>query len=68
MEATVSYLLMKQKYTSSKQKKPEIKDYALCLDNILQLIIWKKTGQVGVVKFFSVDFIPIDTNDILGIH
>ena len=31
---------------------------------ILQLIIWKKTGLKGVVKFFSVDFNPIDTNDI----
>ena len=28
----------------------------------------KKPGLVGVVKFFSVDFIPIDTNDILDIH
>ena len=35
---------------------------------ILQLIIWKKTGLKGVVKFFSVDFNPIDTNDILDIH
>ena len=28
----------------------------------------KKTGLKWVVKFFSVDFIPIDTNDILDIH
>ena len=28
----------------------------------------KKTGLKGVVKFFSVDFNPIDTNDILDIH
>ena len=33
MEATVSYLLMLQKYISSKQK-TEIKDFALCLGNI----------------------------------
>ena len=34
---------------------------------VLQLIIWK-TGLKGVEKFFSVDFNPIDTSDILGIH
>ena len=28
----------------------------------------KKTGLKGSVKFFSVDFNPIDTNDILDIH
>ena len=28
----------------------------------------KKTGLKGVIKFFSVDFNPIDTNDILDIH
>ena len=27
-----------------------------------------KTGLKGVVKFFSVDFNRIDTNDILDIH
>ena len=35
---------------------------------ILQLIIWKKSGLKGVVKIFSVDFNPIDANDILDIH
>ena len=34
MEATVSYLLMLQKYINSKQKTLHCKDYALCLDNI----------------------------------
>ena len=34
MEATVSYLLMLQKYINSKQKGSEIKDYAFCLGNI----------------------------------
>ena len=34
MEATVSYLLMVQKYIKSKQKIQEIKDYTLCLGNI----------------------------------
>ena len=28
----------------------------------------KNTGLKGVVHFFSVDFNPIDTNDILDIH
>ena len=28
----------------------------------------KKTGLKGIVKFFSVDFNPIDTNNILDIH
>ena len=35
---------------------------------ILQLIIRIKTGLKGVVKVFSFDFNPIDTNDILDIH
>ena len=34
MEATVSYLLMLQKYINSKQKNSEMKDYTLCLGNI----------------------------------
>ena len=28
----------------------------------------KRTGLGGVIKFFSVDFNPRDTNDILDIH
>ena len=28
----------------------------------------KETGLKGVVKLFSVDFNPIDTNNILDIH
>ena len=34
MEATVSYLLMLEKYINSKQKNSEIKDYTLCLGNV----------------------------------
>ena len=34
MEATVSCLLMLQKYIDSKQKNKKIKDYALCLGNV----------------------------------
>ena len=35
---------------------------------ILQLIIWKNTGLKEIAEFFSVDFDPIDTNDILDIY
>ena len=55
-----------------KAKNSEIKDYALCLGNISNNFtinnLKKKTGLKGVVIFFSVDFNPIDTNDILDIH
>ena len=53
-----------------KAKSSEIKNYALCLGNISKdfTINMKKTGLKGSVKIFSVDFNPIDTNDILDIH
>ena len=57
MRATVFYLLMLQKYINSKQKTQKF-----TINNI------KKIGLKRVVKFFSVDFNPIDTNDILDIH
>ena len=70
MEATVSYLLMLQKYISSKQK---IQNKILCTvlvnvskDSIINNM--KKAGLKEVAKFFSVDFNPIDTNNILDIH
>ena len=53
-----------------KAKDSEIKDYTLCLGNISKdftINNMTKTGLKGVVKFFSVDFNPID-NDILDIH
>ena len=34
MEAAISYLLILQKYISSKQKNSEIINYTLCLGNI----------------------------------
>ena len=40
MEATVSYLLMLQKYIISKQKNSEIKDYALRLGNVTRFYNW----------------------------
>ena len=43
----------------------------MCLGNVSKdftINNMKKTGLKGVVIFFSVDFDPIDTNDILDIH
>ena len=55
-----------------KAKNSEIKDYARCLGNISNNFtindLKKKPGLKGAVKFFSVEFNPIDTNDILDIH
>ena len=55
-----------------KGKNSEVKDYALSLGNISKDFtinnLEKKTGLKGVAKFFSVDFNPIDTNNILDIH
>ena len=54
-----------------KAKNSEIKDYTLGLGNVLKdftINSMKKTGLKGAVKFISVDFNPIDTNDILDIH
>ena len=71
METTVSYLLMLQKYISSKQKNLKKKDYAPCLGNISKNFttknMKKKTGLKRTVKIFPDDFDPIDTNDILNI-
>ena len=52
-------------------KNSETKDYGLCLGNISKDFTvnnMKKTELKGVVKIFSVDFNPIDTNNILDIH
>ena len=71
MEATVSYLLMPQKYINSKQK-TQIKDYALCLGNISKdftinnMKKKKKTGLKGLVNVFS-DYIETDRIDIVYI-
>ena len=59
----------KKVYQFKVKKKSEIK--ALCLGNISKdftINNLKKAGLKGVVQFFSVDFNPIDTNDILDIH
>ena len=49
-----------------KAKNFEIKDYTLWSGNISKVFTidnLKKTGLKGVVKYFSADFNPIDTND-----
>ena len=54
-----------------KAKDSETKNYALSLGNISKAFTihnMKKTGFKGVAIFFSVDFNPIDTSDILDIH
>ena len=71
MEATVSYFLMLQKYINS-NKKTEIKDCAQYLGNVSKdftINNMKKKNRIKrICKIFSVNFNPIDTNDILGIH
>ena len=59
MKATAFYLLILQKIYQFKAKNSE-KD--VTIDNM------KKIGLKGVAIFFSVDFSPIDTNNILDIH
>ena len=54
-----------------KAENSEIEYYALCLGNISKdftINNMKETGLKGFVKSFSVDFNPIDTNDVLDIH
>ena len=49
----------------------EIKYYALRLDSISKYFTinnMEKTIIKGIVKFFSVDFISVDANDVLDIH
>ena len=54
-----------------KAKDSEIKDYALCLGNVSKdftINNMEERGSKGVVKFFSLDFNPIDSNSILDIY
>ena len=62
MQATVSYLLMLQKYISSKQKDSEIKKYLLGFGDISGEFLANnkiKTGLNWNFYEFSVDFINI---------
>ena len=53
----------------NKAKISETKDYVLCLSNVSKDFtindMKKKTGLKGVVKFFSVDFNPINTKNMI---
>ena len=54
-----------------KARDSEKKDYTMCLGNISKdftINNIKKNRIKTKCKIFSVDFNPIDTNDILGIH
>ena len=72
MEATVFLFVNPTKIYQFKAKGSEIKDYALCLGNVSKYLtvnnMKQKTGLKEVAKFFSVDFNPADTNNIIGIH
>ena len=49
----------------------EIKNYALCLVNVskdFKINNMKKAGSKGLVKSSSIDFYPIDNNDISDTH
>ena len=68
MEVTAFYLLNTLK---SKVKHSEINNNALHLGNISKNFTvnnMTKNRIKKIVKFFSVYFNPIDTNDILDIH
>ena len=76
MEATVpsnsiNFIVNATKVYHFKAKNSGIKDYALCLGNVSNDFTsnnMKQTRLKGVVNFFSVDFNPIDINNILDIH
>ena len=51
-----------------KVKISETKDYALCLGNISKDFTIEKSKKQDSNNFFSVDFNPIDTNNILDIN
>ena len=70
MGATVFYLLMLQKYISSKQKILKFKEYPLCLGNIsgdFSANKMKTTRLNGCVYNFS-DYRAFDTSNIIDIN
>ena len=70
MEATVFYLLMLKKVYRFKENSVT-KDYSLCLGNVskgFMISNMNKTELKGVAIFFSFDFNPSDTNDIIDIY
>ena len=68
MEAIVFYFLILQKIYQFKAKDSEIKQYPLCLRNILEDFLdsnMKKTGLNGCMYNFSVDYRAFDTSNII---
>ena len=74
MEATAFYTIMKATFVNAtkiyqiKVKISETKDYALCLGNISKDFTIEKSKKQDSNNFFSFDFNPIDTNNILDIN
>ena len=71
IEATVSYLLILQKYINSKQKILKQKKYSLCLGNASKASTsgnMRKTGLNRYVYEFSVEYNILDTIYIINIH
>ena len=70
MQATVSHLLMLQKYINSSQRLWKIRLYTAlrqCFKRFYNLQ-YEKTGLKRTAKFFSVDYNAFDTNDMLDLH
>ena len=72
MESTVFFFVNATKKYQLKAKDSEKKDYELCLCNVSKDFkinnMKKKTRLKLVGKFLSVDFNPIETNNIIGMH
>ena len=67
MEAKNFLFVNTTKIYQFKAKDSEIKDYTPCLGNISKdSAIYNM--RKGSVNFFSVEFNPIDTNNVLDIH
>ena len=71
MEQIVIYLLLVQKLLSLKQSNSEIVANPSCLGSVsrdFSVDNIKKTGLIGYVYDFSIDFNAIVVDDILDIH
>ena len=68
MKATVSYLLMLKKIYQFKAKDSEIKNYIPCLGNIWKYFTMNNMEKNKTKRIFSVNFNPIDNNNIIDIR
>ena len=74
MAATISFLLMLQKYINLKQKtlkQKSIPSVSEIFQKIFQLLTWKKKKQTGLNGYmyeFSVDYRAFDTSNTINIH